>query len=284
MTRTYRWAYGTTRLTLAEMEGRWSWANVHPEVRRRAVALMNAGQDLGHDPGIGEGARNTTAQLAEFYRRHYQVASGGCCTYGGLRYALRAGMAPISPPGFSNHEDGVYEGDAIAIDFVGWEDHWFDANCERFGIKNFGGAIGPGVNGEEWHGQPMEFRNSRTDVNADIAAGKRLTVWPLPGGATTPTPLPTAQEGDMIKIDMNPNTQQWVSLVIGATTITHTFDGNHAAVLARAGITQEVVNRTEMLGILRSLRATNASPFAAGMASADAEVDAAWQASLLRRS
>jgi len=190
VTTTYKWGYSTARLTLAEMETRWTWNNVHHEVRRRAVALMDASQAAGHDLGIGEGARNTTQQLAEFLRRHNMVPSGGCCTWQGKRYALKAGMAPIAPPGNSNHEQGVYEGAAIAIDFVGWEDHWFDANCERFGIKNFGGAIGPGVNGEEWHGQPVEFRNSRSDVNKDIAAGKTLSTFALPGTTPPPQELP----------------------------------------------------------------------------------------------
>jgi hypothetical protein len=187
---TYRWGYDGKRLTLAEMETRWSWNNVHPELRRRAVALMDAAQAAGHDLGIGEGARNAKAQLAEFLRRHNEVATGGCCKWDDKRYALKPGMAPMAPPGSSNHEDGVYEGDAIAIDFVGWEDHWFDAHCEEFGIKNFGGAIGPDVNGEEWHGQFSEFPNSRSAVNAAIAAGKTVTVWPIPGTPPPPQELP----------------------------------------------------------------------------------------------
>jgi len=278
---TYRWGYSTQRLTLAEMETRWTWINVHPEVRRRAVALMDASHAAGRDLGIGEGARNTQAQLAEFLRRHREVSSGGCCRWDGKRWALKPGMAPIAPPGFSNHEDGVYEGDAIAIDFVGWEDHWFDANCEEFGIKNFGGAIGPGVNNEEWHGQPLEFPNSRSGVNAAIAAGQTLTAWSLPGA--TPTPPPSAdQENDMVRIDLNPNTPQWVSMVIGATTITHTVDGHHAAVLARAKVAQEDVSEREVEGILKSLRATNDSPFAPGKASANPALHALWEAAKLK--
>lgn len=188
MTRTYQYGYGDLRLTEAELDKRWSWNQVHPEVRRRAMALMNASHDAGGDLGIGEGARNAAAQEAEFYRRHREVSSGGCCTYKGKRYQLRSGMAHLAPPGSSNHEDDIYEGYALAIDFVGWEDHWFDRNCERFGIKNFGGAVGDNVNGEEWHGQPLEFPNSRSAVNKAIAAGARLTVWALPG--TQPQPVP----------------------------------------------------------------------------------------------
>ena len=200
MTRTYQWSYGDVRLTAEQLKEGWSWANVHPEMQRRALALADASQDAGRDLGFGEGARNPVQQLAEFYRRHDLVATGGCCTYSGKRYKLKAGMSPISPPGYSNHDDEIYEGCALAIDFVGWEDHWFDANCERFGIKNFGGAIGPGVNGEEWHGQPIELPNSRRDVTAYFANGGKLKAWPLPGDTviippvvspTLPVPQPT---------------------------------------------------------------------------------------------
>jgi hypothetical protein len=163
-------------------------------MRRRAIACANASQDAGKDLGFGEGARNPEQQLAEFFRRHYEVKYGGCCTWNGRRYALKAGMAPISPPGSSNHDDNIYEGYALAIDFNGWEDHWFDANCERFGIKNFGGKIGPGVNGEEWHGQPIELPNSRSDVNFYFAYGGKLKTWPLPGNPIPPQTYPGAQD------------------------------------------------------------------------------------------
>lgn len=188
MPRTYRWGYQSTRLTETELLVKWSWANVHPEMQRRALACANEAQDSGFDLGFGEGARNPVQQLAEFFRRHNQVSSGGCCTWEGKRYALKPGMAPISPPGYSNHDDDIYEGCALAIDFVGWENHWFDANCERFGIKNFGGLIGPGVNGEEWHGQPLELPNSRADVTRYFANGGKLKTWPLPGNPPSPTP------------------------------------------------------------------------------------------------
>jgi hypothetical protein len=102
--------------------------------------------------------------------------------------------------------------------------------------------------------------------------------------APTPPPSTTQENTDMIKIDLNPGTPQWVSMVIGATTITHTVDGYHAGVLAKAGIPEVTVNERDMEGILRSLRATNASPFAPGKASANAALDAMWQAAQLSTS
>jgi len=184
---TYRFGYGTQRLTLEQLETRRTWIDLHPEIRRRLIRMFDVARAGGHDLGIGEGARDPVQQEAEFYRRHNQVSSGGCCSYKGKRWALKPGMAPIAPPGNSNHEKGILDGFAMAADLVGWEDHWFDANCQRFGLKNFGGAIGPNVNNEEWHAQPVEFANSRKAVDAQVAAGLTLTAIPLPGD-TPPQP------------------------------------------------------------------------------------------------
>jgi hypothetical protein len=182
----YRFGYGSLRLSVDQLDERRTWNQLHPEIRRRLIRMFDTGIAEGHDVGIGEGARDPVQQQAEFFRRHYQVATGGCCAYQGKRWALKTGMAPIAPPGNSNHEAGVLDGFALAADLVGWEDHWVDANCERFGLKNFGGAIGPGVNGEEWHVQPVEFANSRSAVNAQVAAGLTLTAIALPGDPTQP--------------------------------------------------------------------------------------------------
>ena len=86
----------------------------------------------------------------------------------------------------------------------------------------------------------------------------------------------------MVRIDLRPDTPQWVSMVIGATTITHIVDGYHAAVLAKANVARVVVDERDMEGILRSLRATNNSPFAPGMASANATLHAMWETAKLK--
>lgn len=199
MARTYRYGYGTMRLTEAELDQKWSWRMVHPEVRRRSIHMFDDAQDAGHDLGCGGGARDPVSQEREFYRRHYEVACPGQRRYLGKCYNLRTGMAPYAPPGSSNHETGVLEGFAIAIDYVGWEDHWFDEHCEKYGIKNFGGKFGPGVNGEEWHGQPVEFANARSAVNVQVAEGKKLTYWDFGTGTPQPpTPLPPQKSPERI--------------------------------------------------------------------------------------
>lgn len=296
MPRTYKWGYPDKntgqylRLTEEQLKNKWSWANVHPEMQRRALACANAAQDDGFDLGFGEGARNPVQQLAEFFNRHTLVSSGGCCTWNGKRYKLKPGMSPISPPGSSNHDDDIYEGCALAIDFNGWETHWFDANCERFGIKNFGGLIGPGVNGEEWHGQPLELPNSRKDVNAYFARGGKLQVWPLPGGSVPsnpPTPQPHRNELNMI-IDLNFGTAWWVSMLLDGDEITHITNGHHVDVLVRGGTarvnlgTPQTPGEVELDGILRSVSATNNSPFAPGMPAYNQGLHDLWLAAQAR--
>jgi hypothetical protein len=196
MTRTYRYGYNAyeTRLTEEQLLTRWGWRMVHPELRRRSLRMMQHAQDAGTDLGIGSGARNPEDQLREALRRHDEVPCDGSVRidrrYNGKCYRLKPGMAPYAFPGSSNHETGILEGFALAIDYIGWENHWFDRNCERFGIKNFGGAVGLNVNGEEWHGQPLEFSNSRSAINREVANGRRLIAIPLPGDPTIPKPQP----------------------------------------------------------------------------------------------
>lgn len=194
MTRTYLYGYNDyqTRLTEEELLTRWSWKMVHPEMRRRSLRMAAASQDAGHDVGFGSGARDPKVQLLEALRRHTVVPCSEAHDrkYEGRCYKLKPGFSPYAFPGSSNHETGILNGYAIAIDYVGWEDHWFDKNCEFFGIKNFGGKVGDNVNGEEWHGQPIEFSNARSDVNKEVAAGRRLSAIPLPGVHTPLPPLP----------------------------------------------------------------------------------------------
>jgi hypothetical protein len=185
------------------------------------------------------------------------------------------------------YKDGPDAGDAH--DGIAWREVPIQGTAEaaKWGIHANVGVPG---DGESWHLQPVEI-----DGHASwVAAGRPAPVrgYPIPTEhdpyyqAPPPpiTPPPTAQENnDMIRIDLNPGTPKWTSMVIGATTITHTVNGNHAAVLERAGTAQENVTKTELLGILMSLRATNASPFAPGKPAADADLHAAWLTAATRK-
>lgn len=130
--------------------------------------------------------------------------------------------------------------------------------------------------GNSWYATGNRLWNM-TQFRNDVST---LLLPPAP----TPTPPTNPQENtDMIKIDLNPDTQQWVSMVMGPTTITHTVDGYHAGVLAKAGIPEVTVTERDMEGILRSLRATNDSPFSADKPSYNATLDAMWQAAQARK-
>lgn len=177
MTRTYLYGYNGGRKSLAEMEQRDAWARVHPEMRRRLVALFDASQDAGHEVGFGEGWRSSAAQRQVFLERHTEVASGGCCGFDAKRWQLKANMAHAAPPGRSYHEETDAYGYCYAVDAVG-DLTWLGATANAYGLVDFSD-----VNSEPWHLQPVELPTSRKDYT-----GQPLDVWPLPG--PTPPPVP----------------------------------------------------------------------------------------------
>lgn len=170
MARTYLYGYATPtqRLTLEELNQRWQWYMIHPEIRNRMIAMFNAAQDVGTDVGIGGGARSISGQETLFLARHDRVLFGGCCTYKGKRYRLRKGMAHAAPPGLSYHEEGVVDGFGVAADLIG-NLGWMRENCAKYGLKEFTASKEP------WHVQPTEFPNARSQYK-----GEPLTVWPRP--------------------------------------------------------------------------------------------------------
>lgn len=182
---TYPYGYETPpkRVTVADLDGKATWSKLHPEMRRRLLAMFDAAQEADHDLGLGGGWRTDAIQLATFMARHVEVPSGGCCVYQGKHYALKPHMAPAAPPGNSYHEPTNVDGQAFAADLIG-DLTWMNANCWRFGLIHFAR-----VNNEPWHVQPTELPRSRSKY-----AGQALAVWPLP---TPPLPLtpPTLEDG-----------------------------------------------------------------------------------------
>lgn len=183
--RTFLYGYNDwqRRLTVPELETRWAWNRLHPEFRRRLVALFNAAQDAGTDVGVGGGARSSQQQLRVFMERHEQKSLLACCTYDGKRYKLRKGMAHAAPPGRSYHEDDACDGFAVAADLVG--DMGF--------VKDIGSQYGLRVfwdKREPWHVQPLEFTDARSQNG-----NRKLTVWALPTPVVRPVndPRPPRQ-------------------------------------------------------------------------------------------
>lgn len=170
MARTYLYGYTTPpqRLTVDELNKRWQWYMIHPEIRNRLIAMFDAAQNVGTDLGIGGGARSIKGQETLFFARHERVLFGGCCSYQGKRYKLRKGMAHAAPPNVSYHEEGVIAGFAVAADLIG-DLNWMKQNCAKYGLKEFSALKEP------WHVQPSEFPNSRAQYK-----GEPLTMWPRP--------------------------------------------------------------------------------------------------------
>lgn len=195
MTATYRCGYGTTRRTAVELNSWSRWTGLHPEMRRRYLALMDAARAAAVDLGIGGGSRTEAEQFALFDARH-DPATAGCCRYQSKTWKLVTG-AHAAPPGVSYHEPTVLSGGvryAVAVDAVGWENGWLQANCGRFGLRTFAGLAGS-MN-EPWHCQPIELPTSRASYDPAVHV---LKVWALPSPSPAPSPIdvptPTLRSG-----------------------------------------------------------------------------------------
>ena len=91
-------------------------------------------------------------------------------------------------------------------------------------------------------------------------------------------PPPTIPEGmsadDMIILNLNPNTDWWVSMLLAGDQLTHLVNGHHVSVMRRAGVPEVTLGEDsgisgeeELSGILYSVFTTNDSPFAKGLPS-----------------
>lgn len=157
----YQWGYGTwarTDLTLDELVAKRDVAALHPEFRRRLIAMIDAARAAGVTIGIGGGARSAAAQEAMFRARYT-----GHLTPPGIRWAGRwwrrnPGVASAAPPGSSYHEDDI-AGGALAADMTG-DLAWIAANGHRWRLRDFAD-----VNNEPWHVQPVEIPTARRDYD-----------------------------------------------------------------------------------------------------------------------
>lgn len=197
MTVTYRTGYGTTRRTLEQLKAWDRFANLHPEFQRRLIALMDEARSFGIDLGIGGGWRSFAEQFGLFDSRHNVVASGGCCNYDGKNWALVPGSAHAAPP-YSSYHEGTIDANgkkyAVAVDLVGWENGWVNAEgrLDKFGLRSF--ATLTGSMREPWHIQPIELPTSRKNYNPVMHT---LKIWKLPQPPETlpDVPNPTIRLG-----------------------------------------------------------------------------------------
>lgn len=180
MAMTYVTGYNGTVRTREQLLAWSHWQNLDEELQRRVLALLDASIVAGRPVGVGSIFRSFTGQETLFYSRHQEVASGGCCSYNGKRYALRPGMAHAAPPGRSYHEATTSKQKALALDFVG-DLRFLKENAAKYGLVEFSN-----VNNEPWHGQPADVPSSRSRYV--LAIHDPLKPFTLPG---LPTPAPT---------------------------------------------------------------------------------------------
>lgn len=186
------YGYGNRSVTLQDLDGRWSWKVLHPELKRRHLAMFfghpgtrNGGNDASGKPilhssmGVGQAGRSAgESARRNFWTRWSRAPIPGRPsrrTPEGRAW-LKRGKAPLAYPGSSVHEADVFDGKwGGAVDTVGWQDGWQVRNASRYGLKTFAN-----VNNEPWHTQALEFPNSKSAVLREHRAGKQLKLWELP--------------------------------------------------------------------------------------------------------
>lgn len=249
----FLFGYESTRLTVEEMEKRASWARLHPELRRRLVAMFVDAQKNLTDVGFGGGWRSSAAQTELFLSRHEENRFGSI-KWNGKRWKLKRGAAPAAPPNSSYHESTDAAGFAFAADLVG-DLEWMNANCHKFGLVHF-----KNVNNEPWHVQFEEVPRSRSRYK-----GQQPVWWNLP--------TDEQEMIDMIVLDYMKGTSQWIAFLWTGETIQWIVNGHAYGVLEKTGVKRVDVNKDELLGVIASSRTEGNLP-----STADKAVSSAWVA------
>lgn len=251
----YLFGYNGTRLTVKELEKRFAWSRLHPEFRRRLIALFDDAQKNLTDLGIGGGWRSSETQEQLFVSR-YHVSTFGTVRWDGKRWTKNKGVADAAPPYSSFHESTDTDGFAFAADLVG-DLEWMNENCAKYGLIHF-----KNVNKEPWHVQPTELPNSRRRYK-----GEQLTVWNLPS-------QPIVQENgeiDMIVLNYMKDTPKWISFLWTGDTLQWIVNGHAYSVLENAGVKTVNINKDQLLGVVASCKPQGALP-----SGTDRTIAAAW--------
>lgn len=199
MTTTYLFGYSGRRYTLEQLNTFETWNKVHPEIRRRVIAMVDMARSLGYDLGIGNGWRSETVQRNTFLNRYVVVPCDGSYNvrWEGKCWKLKPGMAPAAPPGNSYHESTDPLGYALAVDLLNYQPAigWAVANDTQFHLKDFGQ-----INAEPWHYQPIEIPNSRRNYNPSIHTLKHPPMPSKPFKSPwPPAPLKPGDRGENVK-------------------------------------------------------------------------------------
>ena len=192
---TYLFGYSGNRYTVEQLETFDTWNKVHPEVRRRVLAMVDGAAKAGYDLGIGSGWRSDKTQLALFLSRYYVVSCevGYDVRYDGKCWRKKAGVAPAAPPGRSYHESSDPMGYALAVDMLNVQPaiDWANAMDGFYWLKDF-----EAVNGEQWHYQPIEIPNSRRLYDGNVHT---LGRWAPPKQCTVARTLKKGDTGTEVR-------------------------------------------------------------------------------------
>ena len=149
------YGYGTSMMTMAEIEAKTTVNKLHPELWRRFKALI-------------ESAHTQVAR---------GVVTGGGCNrirpHPGSPHPATPGMNPARATRRRRRVRDRHR------PHRSW--HWMEANCADYGIRTFND-----VNSEPWHVQPCDIPASAT-----IAPPWNLPVWPLPDDQPEPRRPPS---------------------------------------------------------------------------------------------
>jgi hypothetical protein len=254
----FLFGYQGNRLTVDELNTRQLWSFLHPEFRRRLIALFEDSQHSFTDVGIGGGWRSSKAQEQLFLSRYHESVLG-TVRWNGKRWRKNKGAAPAAPPGSSYHESTDVDGFAFAADLVGDLD-WMNTNCEKYGLVHF-----KNVNNEPWHVQPKELPFSRSKYK-----GEKLETWVLP---LRPN-IDEKSEIDMIVLDYMKGSPKWIAFLWTGDTIQWVVNGHAYSVLEKTGVKRVDATKNELLGVIASSKAQGDLP---GVV--DKDIASAWETS-----
>lgn len=188
------------RLSLEQLNKRTDWFLLHPEFRRRLLAMFDASDGA---VGIGGGWRSSAGQEMLFRTRYVRTTVPTPIVWDGSYWIKRAGVASAAPPGLSFHE-ATLDGCALAADLIGDLGYVHDHAAE-FGLVEFSR-----VNSEPWHVQPAEIPRARRTFN------EHPDRWPLEQWepvTSEPVPPPPFEEDDMkplfIGVEGSPSQYLW---------------------------------------------------------------------------
>lgn len=176
----YMLGYAGKMVTREQFVASTLFRAMQPEFGRRVLAACDAANTAGAPLGIGGTIRSTEGAVRVAMSRHHPTTGTerGCCTWGGVRFALNRGVAHAAFPDRTYHVAMTPKAQpryCLAVDTIGkagWS--WLRSHADEYGLRQF-----YDIGNEPWHLQPIEIPTGRQRYNADVH--EPLPVFDLPG-------------------------------------------------------------------------------------------------------